>query len=101
MGGISRHAIHRRPYAQDAAERANDAQHAPGLVVVAGVVLAFVVSLANFALGQVGLGLAAAIGGLLSFGAGLAWLAMERRRVREAERQRPFGHQQRPERRER
>ncbi|BCI88361.1 hypothetical protein NIIDMKKI_35670 [Mycobacterium kansasii] len=60
--------------------------------------LAFVVSLANFALGQVGLGLAAAIGGLLSFGAGLAWLAMERRRVREAERQRPFGRLERQER---
>ncbi|UGT94314.1 LapA family protein [Mycobacterium ostraviense] len=82
-------------------ERIDDALHAPGLVVVAGAVLAFVVSIANFALGQVGLGLAAAIGGLLSFGAGLAWLAMERRRVREAERQRPFDHQQRPERPER
>ncbi|KZS83652.1 hypothetical protein [Mycobacterium persicum] len=98
MGSISRHAIHRRPYARDSAERVNDAQHAPGLVVVVGAVLAFVVSLANFALGQVGLGLAAAIGGLLSFGAGLAWLAMERRRIREAERQRPFGQPERPER---
>ncbi|OIN82624.1 hypothetical protein BMG05_01305 [Mycobacterium malmoense] len=32
---------------------------------------------------------AAAIVGLLAFGAGLAWLAMDRRRIRDAERERP------------
>ncbi|VBA58174.1 hypothetical protein LAUMK41_02817 [Mycobacterium attenuatum] len=95
MGGISRRAIHRRLDAHDPAGCSNDAERAPGLVVIAGAALAFVVSIANFAFGQIGLGLAAAIGGLLSFGAGLAWLAMERRRVREAERHRRFDRRDR------
>ncbi|MGO9153835.1 LapA family protein [Mycobacterium sp.] len=57
-----------------------------GLVVVAAVGLAFVVCLANFALGHNGAGVAAVIAGLLAFGAGMAWLAMDSRRVRQAER---------------
>ncbi len=44
------------------------------------------VCLANFALGHVGAGVAAVIAGLLAFGAGMAWLAMDSRRVRQAER---------------
>ncbi|MGO9693828.1 MAG: LapA family protein [Mycobacterium sp.] len=48
--------------------------------------MAFVVCVTNFALGQAGAGVAAAIVGLLAFGAGLAWLAMDRRRIRQAER---------------
>jgi Na+-driven multidrug efflux pump len=47
--------------------------------VVAAVVLAFVVCLANFALGLLGAGVASVIAGLLAFGAGLAWLAMDSR----------------------
>lgn len=62
------------------------AERAPGLVVMVGAVLAFVVSVATFALGQIGIGIAAASGGMLIFGAGLAWLSEQRRRVREAER---------------
>lgn len=70
----------------------DDVERAPGLVVIAGAVLAFVVCVANFALGQVAIGIAAAIGGMLALGAGLAWLSMERRRVREAEREWSFDH---------
>lgn len=58
----------------------------PGLLVVAAAALAFVVCVANFALGQVGAGVAAAIVAMLAFGAGLSWLAMDRRRIRDAER---------------
>lgn len=68
-----------------------DSLWSPGLVVVAAAVVAFVVCVANFALGAVGGGVAAAIVGLLAFGGGLAWLAMDRRRVRDAERARPIG----------
>lgn len=62
------------------------AERTPELVVMAGAVLAFVISVAMFALGQAGGGIAAASAGMLIFGAGLSWLAMERRRVRDAER---------------
>jgi hypothetical protein len=56
-----------------------------GLVVVATVGLAFVVCLTNFALGHAEAGVAAMSAGLLAFGAGMAWLAMDGRRVRQAE----------------
>ncbi|OBK10398.1 hypothetical protein [Mycobacterium asiaticum] len=62
-------------------------ERAPGLVVIVGAVLAFVVSAVTFALGHAGAGVAVAAGGMLVFGAGLAWLAEERRRVRQAERE--------------
>jgi Flp pilus assembly protein TadB len=62
-------------------------ERAPGLVVVAGAVLVFVVSAVAFALGQAGVGIAVVSCGMLIFGAGLAWLAEERRRVREVERE--------------
>lgn len=63
------------------------AERTPVFVVLAGAVLAFVVSLAAFAFGQVGIGISVASGGLLVIGAGLSWLSMERRRVRDAERE--------------
>ncbi|OBJ52685.1 hypothetical protein A9W95_19895 [Mycobacterium sp. 1423905.2] len=63
-------------------------QRSPGLLVVAGAGLAFVVCVVTFALGQVGVGLATGIGSMLAFSAGLSWLSMDRRRIREAERQR-------------
>ncbi|QLL10232.1 LapA family protein [Mycobacterium vicinigordonae] len=62
------------------------AQRAPGLLVVAGAVLAFVVSVAAFSLGKVDAGIATASVGMLVLSAGLSWLAMERRRVRDHER---------------
>jgi Na+-driven multidrug efflux pump len=48
--------------------------------------LAFIVCVATFALGKAGAGVAAAIVAMLAFGAGLSWLAMDRRRIRDAER---------------
>ncbi|MDP7702005.1 LapA family protein [Mycobacterium sp. TY815] len=73
--------------ARDLGEFEDAAERTPVLVVIAGAVLAFVVSVAAFALGQAGVGVAVASGGLLIFGAGLCWLSMERRRVRDAERE--------------
>ncbi|MCV7195009.1 LapA family protein [Mycobacterium angelicum] len=70
----------------------DDVERVPGLVVVAGAALVLVVCVANFAFGQVTIGIAAAIGGMLVFGAGLAWLSMERRRVRQAEREWSLDH---------
>jgi Na+-driven multidrug efflux pump len=61
-------------------------QRSAGLIVVAVAAVAFVVCVINFALGEAGAGVAAAIVGLLAFGAGLSWLAMDRRRIRDAER---------------
>lgn len=63
------------------------AAQTPGLLVVAAAALAFAVCVTNFALGQAGAGVAAAIVSMLAFGAGLSWLAMDRRRIRDAERQ--------------
>ncbi len=71
---------------RDTTESLHSSERSPGLVVVAAAVLAFVVCVTNFALGQGYAGVAAAIIGLLAFGAGLSWLAMDRRRIRDAER---------------
>lgn len=65
-----------------------DAQRSPGLVMMGIAVLAFVVCVVNFALGEAGAGVVAAIVGLSALGAGLAWLVMDGRRFRDAERAR-------------
>jgi hypothetical protein len=62
-------------------------ERAPRLFVVAVAILAVAASVANFALGQPRVGVTAASIGLLAIGAGLSWLSMERRRVRQAERE--------------
>ncbi|OBB90132.1 hypothetical protein [Mycobacterium sp. 852002-40037_SCH5390672] len=64
-----------------------ETRQTPGLLVVAAAALAFIVCVANFALGEAGAGVAAAIISMLAFGAGLSWLAMDRRRIRDAERE--------------
>jgi hypothetical protein len=64
-----------------------DVERTPRIVVIAAAAVVFVVGITNFALGQVGLGVAAVSVGLLVFGAGLSWLTMERRRIRQAERE--------------
>ncbi|OBI83500.1 hypothetical protein [Mycobacterium sp. 1245805.9] len=64
----------------------DDRMRSPGLLVVAVAAVALVVCVTNFALGDAGAGVGAAIVGLLAFGAGLAWLAMDRRQIRDAER---------------
>lgn len=68
-------------------ERPQDSVRTPGLLVVGAAVLALVVCVTNFALGQAGAGVTAAIVGLMALGAGLDWLAMDRRRIRQAERE--------------
>ena len=59
----------------------------PGLLVVAAAALAFAVCVVNFALGEAGAGVVSAIIAMLAFGAGLSWLAMDGRRIRDAERE--------------
>jgi hypothetical protein len=59
----------------------------PGLLVVGAAVIALVVCITGFALDEVGVGLSAAIIGLMAFGVGLDWLAMDGRRIRQAERE--------------
>ncbi len=63
-----------------------NARRSPGLLIMGIAVLAFGVCLITFALGEVGAGVVAASVGLLAFGAGLAWLVMDGRRFRDAER---------------
>jgi Flp pilus assembly protein TadB len=78
------------PYPAD--ESMQDVARTPGLVVVGAAALAFVVCVATFALGKAGAGVAAAIVAMLAFGAGLSWLAMDRRRIRQAERDCVISH---------
>jgi Flp pilus assembly protein TadB len=59
---------------------------APGFILLAAGVVAFVVCVVDFALGQVGVGVAAIVVALLAAGGGLAWLGMEGRRLRQVER---------------
>lgn len=78
--------------ARELAEFEDAAERTPALVVMSGAILAFVVSVGAFAFGQAGIGVCAASGGMLVFGAGLSWLSMERRRVREVEREAQLGN---------
>lgn len=88
MRKISRGLVHRdRSAHRYADESVQTVKTTPGLVVVAAAMLAFVVCVISFALGEVNAGIAAAIIGLLGFGAGLDWLGMDRRRMRQAERE--------------
>ena len=64
----------------------------PGRIVVVLAVLAFAVCVSNFALGEAGAGVVPAIVVLLAFGAGLSRLAMDRRRIRQAERDSLVSH---------
>ena len=68
-------------------ESVRAAARTPGLLVVAAAALAFAVCVINFALGEAGAGVVSAIISMLAFGAGLSWLAMDGRRVRDAERE--------------
>lgn len=75
----------------DAHGAAPQAERAPSIIVGAAA-LAFVVCVTTFALGHAGAGVAAAIIALLAFGAGLSWLGMDGRRIRDAERDRLISH---------
>jgi hypothetical protein len=88
MSDDSRDSVNRDGLARrNAIEPAEASGWTPGLSVVLAGVLAIVVCVANFALGEVTAGIAAAIVGMLAFGAGLDWIAMDRRRIRQAERE--------------
>lgn len=63
-----------------------NAAKTPGFLLLALGVVTFVVGLASFALGQVGVGVGAVVIALLAGGAGMAWLTMEGRRIRQLER---------------
>jgi len=75
-----------------AGESLHGSENTIGLLVVTVAALAFVVCLATFSLGEVGAGIDAASVGLLAFGAGLSWLSMDRRRIRQTEREFPTRH---------
>jgi Flp pilus assembly protein TadB len=93
MRHVSRDLVdHGRRSRRYADESGQNAERKSGLVVVAAAVLAFVVCVTNFAFGEVNVGIDAAIVGLLALGAGLDWLAMDRRRMRQAERESINGH---------
>jgi hypothetical protein len=93
MGDISRNPADRDRTARAYPNRSTkDVERVPTLVVMTAAALAFVVCPANFAAGQVGAGIASAIAGLLAFGVGLDWLAMERRRARQADREWSANH---------
>ncbi|WP_297774400.1 LapA family protein [Mycobacterium sp.] len=83
---------HDRTAARYRAESVRDVAQTPGFVVVCAATLALAVCVANFALGQARAGVVAAIVAMLAFGAGLAWLAMDGRRVRQAQRDWVIGH---------
>lgn len=83
---------HDRTAARPGDDPVRAAARKPGLLVICAAALAFVACVANFALGQAGAGVAAAIVAMLAFGAGLAWLAMDGRRIREAQRDWAIGH---------
>ncbi|OBK36461.1 hypothetical protein A5658_00770 [Mycobacterium sp. 1245111.1] len=87
MGDTSNDPVdHHRTAQPLAGETMKNTAKMPGLVLVAIAVVAFVVCLASFAEHAVGVGIGAAIVTLLTAGAGLAWLTMEARRVREVQR---------------
>ena len=89
--------MRRSPVGQDRAadrnthESVRAAARTPGLLVVATAALAFAACVANFALGEAGAGVVFAIISMLAFGAGLSWLAMDGRRIRDAERELVLG----------
>lgn len=93
MKHVSRDLVdHGRTTGRYADESGQYAKRMPGLVVVVAAVLAFVVCMTNFAFGEAKAGIDAAIVGLLALGAGLDWLVMDRRRMRQAERESLISH---------
>ena len=77
---------HHRTTQPLAGETMKNTAKTPGLVLVAAGVVAFVFALASIAFARIGVGVGALVVALLAAGAGTAWLTMEGRRVRQAER---------------
>jgi protein-S-isoprenylcysteine O-methyltransferase Ste14 len=87
MGDTARDPVdHHRTTQPLAGETMKNTAKAPGLVLMAAGVVAFVIALASFALSRIGVGVGALVVALLAAGEGTAWLTMEGRRVRQAER---------------
>ncbi|MBV8862330.1 MAG: LapA family protein [Mycobacterium sp.] len=87
MGDTARDPVdHHRTTQPLAGETMKNTAKAPGLILVGAGVVAFVIALASFALARIGVGVGALVVALLAAGAGTAWLTMEGRRVRQAER---------------
>lgn len=86
MGNTSSDPVdHARTTRQHAGETMKNGFNAPGLIMVAVGVVAFVVAMATFASGGSGPGIAAAaVAAVLVIGGGL-WLAIAHRRVRQKE----------------
>lgn len=94
MGDTSRDPVdHDRTTRPHAGESMKNSWRMPGLLLVAVGIVAFVICLAAFAWGQAGVGVGAVVVALLTVGAGLAWLTMEGRRVRQVEREWVSHHQ--------
>lgn len=77
---------HHRTTDPRAGEAMKDTAKAPGFILLAAGVVAFVICLASFTVKQIGVGVAAIVVALLAAGAGLGWLGMERRRLRAVQR---------------
>jgi len=87
MGDISSDPIdHHRTTQPLAGESMKNTAKAPGLILVALGVVAFVFALASLELERIGIGVGGLVVALLAAGAGTAWLTAEGRRVRQAER---------------
>jgi hypothetical protein len=87
MGDTARDPVdHYRTTQPLAGETMKNTAKAPGLILVAAGVVAFVIALASFALARIGVGVGGLVVALLAAGAGTGWLTMEGRRVRQAER---------------
>ena len=86
MGDTSRDPIddHRTTEPRAGESMKNDVR-APGFVLLAAGLVAFVVCLAGFAQKQVAIGIGSVAVALLATGAGFAWLGMESRRIRQVQ----------------
>ncbi len=94
MGDTSRDPIDQhRTTRSRAGESMKSGAKAPALFLLAAGLVAFVVCLATFAHGAIGVGVAAAVVTLLAVRAGFAWPGMESRRVRHVEREWSKAHQ--------
>ena len=88
MGDTSRDPIdHHRTTQPRVGESMKSGVKTPGLLLLAVGVVAIVVCLASFAQRQVTVGIDAIAVALLATGAGFAWLGMESRRIRQAQRE--------------
>lgn len=93
MGRASRDPLdHQRTSRPRVGQTLKNPAKASGVLLVAVGVAALAICLVSFAHRQVGAAIAAVVISLLAFGAGLALLSREARRLRELERQQNIDH---------